>query len=152
MADWNQLKRAVTIRIMTTEKWNRRWNRRVQRDKRFLGIGYTEQVAKLTINNRPERKAHEIKKIKIKKWGQQLGKLRMKMSSHKINSESSLIFFYSFIFILWGLHVHFPLLRPSTVHTQGLSCTGLISVLSSISTASTTCHREGWHHRELWKT
>ena len=69
---------------------------------------------RLTINHRPERKAHNTKKIKILTWGQTLEILRKE-------DECSLIFAYRFMLIIWRPVVHFPLFIPSTVHIHDSS-------------------------------
>lgn len=55
-------------------KRNGRWGRS-QRAARFPGIGQTNQLARLTINHRPDRRAHETKRKINKKWSSTVGKL-----------------------------------------------------------------------------
>lgn len=59
--------------------------------KRFLGIGQTNSLARLTINHRPDRKAPENRGGAAK----QLANMERKtqVSNHKINSDDSLTFY-----------------------------------------------------------
>lgn len=100
-------------------------------------------MSELTIRHRPYRKQNETQsetKVGLNSW-ENVGR---RMNSRKINSDSSLTVFYSFILILWELRCSLSLPIFLAASTQRLFFTVLIPAASSFSSGNSK-----WSHRRL---